>query len=371
MKILFLIRTLDKGGAERQLSYLASGLAKLGHEIIVLTYYTIANGSNNSNYRLMVDSGVKVLSIEKKSRYDILGFLCRFNTLINNASPDVIYSFLELSNILAALYKLLHPKIKLVWGKRSADLELSKYRLSMRVEHKLERLLSGIPDLIIANSKAGEKVMFSLGYKSKIYVVYNGIPANFVSSKQFNDKVNNHDKVIIGAVGRVDYAKDYINLVDAVAQVYKLHNNIELRIVGSVRDDAYFMEIKNKIRVSGLDEIVVFLPEIDSISKFYNQIDIFVSSSFTEGFSNVIAEAMLSGLPCVVTDAGDSKNLVADAGIVVERRDHNKLAMAIDELISDDNLRALLSTKAKNRIVDSFSVEKMVTNTYVYIKELK
>ena len=49
MKILFLIRTLDKGGAERQLSYLASGLAKLGHEITVLTYYSIVNNSNNFN----------------------------------------------------------------------------------------------------------------------------------------------------------------------------------------------------------------------------------------------------------------------------------------------------------------------------------
>lgn len=371
MKILFLIRTLDKGGAERQLSYLASGLAKLGHEITVLTYYSIVNNSNNFNYRLLIDSGAKVLSVEKKSRYDILGFLYRLNTIINKASPDVVYSFLELSNIFAALYKLLHPRIKLVWGKRSADLELSKYRLSMRLEHKLERLLSRIPDLIIANSSAGKEVMLRYGYKSKIEVVYNGISADFVTPKQCSAKINSPDRFIIGAVGRIDYAKDYINLVEAFAQVYKLHNNIELRIVGSVRNEAYFMEIKNKIRMSGLDEVVFFLHETDSIGEFYNRIDLFVSSSFSEGFSNVIAEAMLAGLPCVVTNAGDSANLAGDAGVVVERRNHNKLAMAMHELISDDNLRARLSVKAKNRILDSFSVEKMVANTYAYINELK
>ena len=371
MKILFLIRTLDKGGAERQLSYLASGLAKLGHEITVLTYYSIVNNSNNFNYRLLIDSGAKVLSVEKKSRYDILGFLYRLNTIINKASPDVVYSFLELSNIFASLYKLLHPKIKLVWGKRSADLELSKYRLSMRLEHKLERLLSRIPDLIIANSNAGKDFMLEMGYKAKIEVVYNGIPADFVTTKPYRAKNNSFDKIVIGAVGRIDYAKDYINLVESFAQVYKLHNNIELRIVGSVRNEAYLVEIKNIIRMSGLENVVVFLPETDNIGEFYSNIDIFVSSSFTEGFSNVVAEAMLHQLPCVVTDAGDSKILIADAGIVVERRNHSELARAMQELIVDEDLRKELSKKAKKRIIDQFSVEKMVENTLSYIKELK
>lgn len=364
MKILFLIRTLDKGGAERQLSYLASGLAKLGHEITVLTYYSIVNNSNNFNYRLLIDSGVKVLSVEKKSRYDILGFLYRLNTIINKASPDVVYSFLELSNIFAGLYKLLHPKVKLVWGKRSADLELSKYRFSLRVEHKLERLLSGAPDLIIANSNAGKDFMLSMGYKSNIEVVYNGISSDFVTPKQYNTKINSSNRVIVGAVGRIDYAKDYINLVESFAQAYKLHNNIELRIVGSVRNEAYFMEIKNKINMSGLENVVVFLPETDNIGEFYRQIDIFVSSSFTEGFSNVISEAMLSGLPCVVTNAGDSANLVGDAGVVVERSAPDALARGLIKLLEDDHtLMFDLGQRARDRIINRFSLENLVINT--------
>ncbi len=371
MKILFLIRTLDKGGAERQLSYLASGLAKLGHEITVLTYYSIVNNSNNFNYRLLIDSGAKVLSVEKKSRYDILGFLYRLNTIINKASPDVVYSFLELSNIFAALYKLLHPRIKLVWGKRSADLELSKYRLSMRLEHKLERLLSRIPDLIIANSSAGKEVMLRYGYKSKIEVVYNGISADFVTPKQCSAKINSPDRFIIGAVGRIDYAKDYINLVEAFAQVYKLHNNIELRVVGSVRNEAYFMEIKNKISVLGFGGVVVFLPETDSIGEFYRQIDIFVSSSFTEGFSNVISEAMLSGLPCVVTNAGDSANLVGDAGVVVERGAPDALARGLIKLLDDHKLMFDLGQRARDRIINRFSLENLVTNTIQVLHEVK
>ena len=210
-----------------------------------------------------------------------------------------------------------------------------------------------------------------MGYKAKIEVVYNGIPADFVTTKPYRAKNNSFDKIVIGAVGRIDYAKDYINLVESFAQVYKLHNNIELRIVGSVRNEAYLVEIKNIIRMSGLENVVVFLPETDNIGEFYSNIDIFVSSSFTEGFSNVVAEAMLHQLPCVVTDAGDSKILIADAGIVVERRNHSELARAMQELIVDEDLRKELSKKAKKRIIDQFSVEKMVENTLSYIKELK
>ncbi len=96
MKILFLIRSLAKGGAEQQLSLIASGLAAIGHNVTVVTYYSIANEAVNINYLRLQKSGVEVISIEKQGRYDLIGFFVRYRKILKIRQPDIIYSFLEL-----------------------------------------------------------------------------------------------------------------------------------------------------------------------------------------------------------------------------------------------------------------------------------
>lgn len=375
MKIVFIIRSLARGGAERQLSYLASGLCKLGLNVSVITFYSAANNYDNLNYKRLVDSGVSVCSIEKTSRYDFFGFLLRLNKKLNEIQPQIIYSFLEMTNIISAIYKMFNPEVKLVWGKRSSDLELSKYSLILRLEHKIEKILSSMPNLIISNSNAGRKNMEIKGYKSVIEVVHNGIPNEISASSLQSYPLKNFNKipsgyVVIGAVGRIDYAKDYLCLVDSFAIVNKVVSNIVLFIVGSVVNQDYFREIQDRISKLNLQDRIYFLPEMDNITCFYHSIDIFVSSSYTEGFSNVITEAMLHKLPCVVTNAGDSAYLIGDAGIVVERRNHIQLAEALQILVEDAWLRESLSGKACKRIVEEFGINKMISKTLILLEKL-
>jgi glycosyltransferase involved in cell wall biosynthesis len=96
----------------------------------------------------------------------------------------------------------------------------------------------------------------------------------------------------------------------------------------------------------------------------YNSLDVCVSSSIGEGFSNVIAEAMACEIPCVVTDVGDSSRIVDETGIIVQPGDPFIMAKGILKILSlSEAERESIGRNARNRIVNEFSVEKMVAST--------
>jgi glycosyltransferase involved in cell wall biosynthesis len=99
----------------------------------------------------------------------------------------------------------------------------------------------------------------------------------------------------------------------------------------------------------------------------YSALDLLVSASLGEGFSNVIGEAMACAVPCVVTDVGDSAWLVGDAGRVVPAKDPEALAGAIAGLLSED--RAALGARARARIVENFSEAALVARTEALLKD--
>jgi glycosyltransferase involved in cell wall biosynthesis len=89
-----------------------------------------------------------------------------------------------------------------------------------------------------------------------------------------------------------------------------------------------------------------------------------LSSAWGEGFPNVVGEAMACGTPCVVTDVGDSAWVVGECGRIVPPRDADALSKTIVAVLLDDGLRKELGYKARQRIQDLFSIEK-VSKSYL------
>lgn len=371
--ILLLIRSLGKGGAETQLSILAAGLAGIGYKITVLTYYSYANTKDNLNFTRLQNAGIEVLCVGKRGRYDLFGFLLRYIKMLKLNKPDIIYSFLELSNIFACFAKLIVPDIKIVWGKRSSNRELKQYKLSVKLEHKLEQYLSFIPNLIIANSNKGFDNLIANRYKSKIKVVQNGIDTDLHYKKTdtrfslFNTCSISKEDILIGAVGRIDYAKDYETLIKAFNLTIRHNERIKLLIVGREVQSDYAKKIYLMVKEYQLEQKVFFIPEMENVSQFYSSIDIFVSSSATEGFSNVIAEAMAHKLPCVVTDVGDNSLLVGDCGLIVPSQNPNALSEGILDIF---NARIDYGELARERVMRQFSTNKMIQTTCEYLEEM-
>lgn len=170
MRVALLIRDLEYAGAQRQLVALAKGLHALQVQTTVLCFYGGA-------LRVELEAaGVPVVWLQKRHRWDMPGFFWRAARSLREARPDVLYSFLSESNLLAALAKPLLPGTRLVWGLRDSESDAALHGWLAKAVFKAGRLLSRWPALIIANSNSGARYYAAQGYPAaKITVVPNGI----------------------------------------------------------------------------------------------------------------------------------------------------------------------------------------------------
>ena len=167
------------------------------------------------------------------------------------------------------------------------------------------------------------------------------------------------EDVAVGIVARLDPMKGYELFARAAAKLLKRYKNLYFFAAGS--GDRAIRDRCEKILGQENDKRFIWLGGIKEIETLYNGLDIAVSSSSTEGFSNTIAEAMACGTPCIVTDVGDSAMIVGDTGYVVRPQSVDALLEGIDMMLETDQER--LGEKARERIVSRFSLEAMIQAT--------
>ena len=126
--------------------------------------------------------------------------------------------------------------------------------------------------------------------------------------------------------------------------------------------EPYGSHVLSLIRESGLGDRLRLQGFSDEMPAVHSALDVATSSSaYGEGFSNTIAEAMACGTPCVVTDVGDSRLIVGDAGEVVPPRNAEALANAWEAILGRTG--PSLSTACRQRVVSKFSVEQLTRST--------
>ncbi|MBF0445541.1 MAG: glycosyltransferase, partial [Magnetococcales bacterium] len=126
----------------------------------------------------------------------------------------------------------------------------------------------------------------------------------------------------------------------------------------------YSTQLKETASTLGLDNVLIWAREQKDMPKVQNGLDIAVSSSFSEGFSNTIGEAMACGVPCVVTDVGDSARIVGDHGVVVPSGDYQALGDGLKRLVDMDTTDMKQLKKAvRARIDELYSIDKLVSDT--------
>jgi glycosyltransferase involved in cell wall biosynthesis len=366
MKVMLLIRSLDVGGAERQVVDLAKGLHRQGHEVLVATFYQAGALAEELD-----SGGVRRIALDKRGRWDVLSFLVRLRRLLVRERPDVLYSYLGLPNILSALLVRTISGARLVWGVRASNVDLSRYDWFVRFAFLLECRLSRIPNLIIANSNAGKNYHAEKGFPpDKVVVIPNGIDVNrfrpnLAARAKFRTEWKIKDgEILIGLVARLDPMKDHASFLQAAAIVRERRVDVRFVCIGD-GEPRYRANLKQMASDLGLGEAIIWTGVQTDMNTVLNGLDIACSSSSDgEGFSNVVAEAMACCIPCVVTDVGDSAAIVGDTGIVVPTSSPQALADAWQRKLADlETAPRQDAERARRRIVESFSVEKMVSAT--------
>jgi glycosyltransferase involved in cell wall biosynthesis len=364
-RIVLLIRSLNYGGAEMQLTILANGLVRSGHAVSLLVFYP------NGSLRERLSPDVTVRCLRKRGRWDVIDFVRNLFRILDEEHPDVLYAFLPVANLLACLTRLRSRKLKLIWGVRASDVDLGRYDWLSRLSYWLERRFSRCPSLIIANSEAGRRYCVSRGFpdNDRFTVIPNGIDVEYFrpdlrlrEALRAEWGVLPHE-TLVGIVARLDPLKDYPSFLQAAGKLAVSDRGLRFVSVGAGQE-SYAAILQEQARALGLAERMIWAGPRGDLPAVYNALDLLVSSSLSEGFSNVLGEAMSCGVPCVATDVGDAREILGDSTAVVPPGDPEALAVCTMALLERVRVEgADLGTRLRKRVAENFSVEMLVQRT--------
>ncbi|WP_458699894.1 glycosyltransferase [Sulfurospirillum sp. 1307] len=359
IKLVLSIRSLDIGGAERQFIELVKHIDKTKFDVLVCTMYGGIQEDIVKNI-----PNIKYINLNKKSRYDFFGFYSNYKKVLKEFSPDVIYSFLGEMNLFSYWCKPQNTKI--IWGFRASNMDFAKYGKVSQFLFWLQKRLSYKVDKIIANSYASIEFHKNSGFcMDKAVVIHNGIDTDRfkrdeIKRKIFREKYNlNENDIAIGIVARIDYMKGYTIFANAAKKILENYDNIKFFSVGD--GDENIKQECEEILGEYNNKRFIWLGKQNNVEDFYSGFDISSSSSFGEGFSNSIAEAMSCECACVVTDVGDSKIIVGKCGEIAPSNNVESLIKEIENIMKKELKK--LGQCSRERVIENFSIDKMVKNT--------
>jgi glycosyltransferase involved in cell wall biosynthesis len=371
IKIVHIIAALNVGGAEMMLNKLLPRMRKDRFENIVITLKE--KGELSEDFE---SQNIRVYNVGGMGGILRILALIRSLKILREINPDIIQGWLAHGNFVAQIASIFLPyRLSTLWNIRYTALPKPETKNSTLIIIKLLSLLSSLPQKIIFNSKTGANDHCRMGYRrGKSCIIPNGF-----DTKSFSPSVKNRrsvrlelnipeEAILIGLIGRFDPLKDHRCFLRAGEML--ISNKREILFLLAGRDvDWQNRQLKQFIEKLGIGEKVFLLGERKDVPRITAAFDIAACSSVAEGFPNVIGEAMSCGIPCVVTDVGDSAWLVGDSGIVVPPRNHEALCEAWLKLIElGSEKRRVLGEKARKRIEDHFSIQ-MIVKKYEHLYE--
>lgn len=364
-RICMIIGHLNPGGAENQLVNLVRGIDPIRWEVLVVCTHEKGLLSE----RLEGLPHARVISLARSSK-NALKFLSDFHKVLKDFQPQIVHGYLISAHFYTLIMRLIYPAPILVLGIRSSYVDVHHYGLRTRLLYKTVALLSRLADTFIVNSQAGVEHYSQMGYEPrKMRVVSNGIDTElFAPNAQDQNYVKKaldlpESTLLVGIIAMVEHMKDYGTFIRAAARIAKIRTDVHWISVGRC-DQPLGIQMRKLVQEEGLTGRFHFLGARGDVRRVLNGLDLVCSSSIGEGFSNSIAEAMSASVPCVVTQVGDSAQIVGDTGVVVPSRDAEKMAEGMLKILSlPESKRRELGMKARERILENFSLKTMIART--------
>ncbi len=314
-------------------------------------------------------SGTRFHVLDREPGFDT-SLIKSVRELIKSESIDVVHCHQYtpyVYGVLAALF----TRAKVVFtehGRFHPDRYSWKRRL-------VNPLLGLTTSSIVAISAATKDALAEYEWfkRRSIQVIYNGIEAktqNIKATKvsQSNEFNLSDQHLVFGTITRFDTIKNLPMMVKAFATVYNQHPNARLLLVG---DGDQKPDIEQLVDELNLTQAVVFTGFQTDTRKFMSMIDVYILSSFSEGTSMTLLEAMSFATCCVVTAVGGNIELIQNDinGIVVESDNTPQLSEALLRLVNDTGSRHRLGEEAKKTFEEKFALNHMIQSYQeVYLK---
>ncbi len=358
---MHVITGLDMGGAEMMLLKLLSASREYWQSIVVSLKDEGMIGPSIAKLGVPVEC----LHLHPHAPNPV-----RFLSLLSltrKFRPQVIQGWMPHGNVAASLTQFVsRVRAPVIWNVRMSLDMVDGEKLTTLGLIGLGAFLSRHPTAIIYNSVSGAKQHEKRGYRrARSAVISNGFDcdlfrpdgeAHYRVCQQLGLESN---AILIGLVARLHPAKDHSGFLQAASLVRALHPKSRFLLAGKGLTERE-PELTELIRRLNLTDRTFLLGERTDTAQLTAGLDIACSASTYEGFSNSIGEAMACGVPCVVTDVGDSASLVGDTGVIVPPRNPEAFALAIGQLIdAGPEKRKELGMAARKRIISEFSLPKI------------
>jgi glycosyltransferase involved in cell wall biosynthesis len=291
----------------------------------------------------------------------------RLSNQIRRMKPAVVQTWMYHADLLGGVAAKLATGVPVVWGIHHTTLSDNK-RSTILVAKVCARLSKWIPNKIVCCSRASRTVHAELGYEEqKMVVIPNGFDLDCFrpdskAQKDVRDELNLPDTtLLIGLMGRFHLQKDHHNFIKAAARLHGRYSDVHFVLCG---DDVAWNnpDLVAWIDSAGIRKRCHLLGRRDDMSRLQASLDIATTASCSgEAFPLVIGEAMACGVPCVVTNLGDSAHIIGDTGLVVPPKDPEALAQAWGKILSlapQDRLQ--LGERARQRIRENFDLHSIV-----------
>jgi len=363
MRVLHVITDLDIGGAEMSLyRLLATCGPSIGHETVITL-------TRAGTLRDRIEAlGVPVRSLELNRGLPGPGSAARAWSVFHGLTGDLLQGWMYHGNIAATFgARIVKGRQPVIWNIRHSLHDIKKEKRLTAFLIRLGARLSGTPSAIIYNSEVSARQHEAIGYAcARRKVIPNGVDCDEFKPRPERRAAMraaigcSETAPLVGMIARNHPMKNAEGFLRAASKLASGHPDLHLLVAGPGHD-CQNRGLATRVQEFGLSGRVSLLGERRDVADLMPALDILVlPSSWGEGFPNVVAEAMASGVPCVVTDIGDSATVVGDHGIVVPAADDEALRTGIHHLIDvDADRRRALGAAGRTHIRERFSIEEV------------
>jgi glycosyltransferase involved in cell wall biosynthesis len=371
VKLLYVIGTLDVGGAEGQLVQLATRLNRERFAPVVCCL-----SSSGPLARLLRDGGIPVEVIGfhgfrfRREPWKVVSRLFRLISFARKEQPLIVHGFLFWAYILGTYAAKLAQVPVVITSRRS----LGNFKEG-NIRHLLiERVANRMTDVIVANSEAvkADVVRQERVAPQMVRVIRNGVDATRYenpTASAFRAALGIPDgSAIVSVVARLYDYKGHQFFLEACRDISRRWPTTTFLLIG---DGPLRRPLEEMTRTLGLQQQVRFLGTRSDVPELLALTDVAVLPSLEEGFPNAILEAMAAAKPVVATQVGGIPEAVVhgETGFLVPPRDSSALASAIGRLLEDPTLRTAMGLAGKQRVTERFTFARMVTEMEALYEE--
>jgi len=358
IKVAHLVNLLSAAGKEIGIVKLLNGLPQDQFESILIVFDRVYDALNLDVTR------TQVIELKKKPGNDPL-LPVKLIRLFRQLKVDIVHTHAWGTLLEGVLAARLAKVPVVIHGEHGSFYRDWKRRMVQKFVFKRTDYLLSVSDVLARDLSTTIGIPYE-----RFFTILNGVDTEvFAPNPQKREQLRktyglSPQTIVLGTVGRPMKVKNQPLMIKALHVLKNRYKHLKLMLIGDTPRESMYHELVELTKSLQLTDDVIFAGHQSDVAGYLNAFDIFLLTSFSEGCSNVIQEAMAVGLPVVASRVGGNPELIrhGQTGLLFESDNVASLVQQVELLIEDVRKREELGLAARQDVLERFSLQKMIEN---------